>query len=484
MGPPRLIGEAGHHLSLIRTRVRRSAAFGGGGFARCSRSDRTLPISREFVHHRRIGCTEEDIRAWRARTAWRSPLLCLGSAAGAFAQDAASVADLARPTLRQAFETAWARQPEALALRPRRDAAQAQQQAAQAWTPEPPALIASNKTDRFNRNMGMRELEVGVAIPLWLPDERARSGAVAEAETSSVESRALAAQLRLAGVLRESWWQWQRAQVDADIARDQLANARLLATDVGKRFRAGDLARADQHQADGAVAAAESAVARALAAAASAAQQLRVASAGAAQPTGGAGLAAPEPEPMADLASAPDLAAHPAYRDLQDRAAVAESAAALGAVRSRANRSSRSSPRTSATFAASATTRRSPSGCAFRSVPAAVTPPEPRPAQAEATELQAQLALERERIMAEQDAARLRLASTRAQLAAADRRAQLADESRGFFDKSFRLGQTDLPTRLRIEAEAVEARRQAATARIEAAAAISQWRQALGLLPQ
>jgi len=52
------------------------------------------------------------------------------------------------------------------------------------------------------------------------------------------------------------------------------------------------------------------------------------------------------------------------------------------------------------------------------------------------------------------------------------------------FDKSFRLGETDLPTRLRIEAEAVEAERQEARSRIELATAISAWRQSLGLLPQ
>jgi cobalt-zinc-cadmium efflux system outer membrane protein len=78
----------------------------------------------------------------------------------------------------------------------------------------------------------------------------------------------------------------------------------------------------------------------------------------------------------------------------------------------------------------------------------------------------------------------VRVDASRSQLAAAERRAQLARESRGFFDKSFRLGETDLPTRLRIEAEAAEAERQAARTRIELAAAISAWRQALGLLPQ
>ena len=92
--------------------------------------------------------------------------------------------------------------------------------------------------------------------------------------------------------------------------------------------------------------------------------------------------------------------------------------------------------------------------------------------------------LERARLAGERDAAKARADGARLQLAAADRRAQLARESRGFFDKSFRMGETDLPTRLRIEAEAAEADRQAARARIELAAAISAWRQALGLLPQ
>jgi cobalt-zinc-cadmium efflux system outer membrane protein len=65
---------------------------------------------------------------------------------------------------------------------------------------------------------------------------------------------------------------------------------------------------------------------------------------------------------------------------------------------------------------------------------------------------------------------------------AAERRAQLARETKGFIDKSFRAGETDLPSRLRVELEAAEAERQAARASIELSHAISQWRQALGLL--
>jgi cobalt-zinc-cadmium efflux system outer membrane protein len=80
--------------------------------------------------------------------------------------------------------------------------------------------------------------------------------------------------------------------------------------------------------------------------------------------------------------------------------------------------------------------------------------------------------------------AQAKASAAQAQLKAAERRAKLALESRTFFDKSFQLGESDLPTRLRIEAEAVEARRQAALSRIEYSASISALRQAAGLLPQ
>jgi cobalt-zinc-cadmium efflux system outer membrane protein len=142
-----------------------------------------------------------------------------------------------RPSLnlRQVFEAAWARQPEAMALQARRDAARAQQQRRESWTPEPAALEVSNKTDRLNRNQGARELEVGVAVPLWLPGERGKSAALADAEGAAIESRATAAQLRVAATVREAWWQWQRARIEVESAREQLDNTRRIAADVARR---------------------------------------------------------------------------------------------------------------------------------------------------------------------------------------------------------------------------------------------------------
>jgi len=179
-----------------------------------------------------------------------------------------------------------------------------------------------------------------------------------------------------------------------------------------------------------------------------------------------------------------DIEAHAELQELKDRAAVAYRSAALTASQSRANLE----------LLLATTRNRGASGdAAQQTITLALRIPlggGPRVeariagARAEAAEVQAQLALQRERVSAERESARLRVECTRRQLDATERRARLARESRGFFDRSFSLGQTDLPTRLHIEAEATDAERQAARTRIELAAAISAWRQALGLLPQ
>ena len=396
-----------------------------------------------------------------------------GVNAGVYAQPEALPANL-----KDVFDAAWARQPESQALLMRRDAVQAQRRAAAAWTPEPPALEISNKTDRLTRNDGARELEAGIAIPLWLPGERSNSGALADAQTAAVESRVEAARLRLAATVREAWWNWERTRIDADIARGQLDNARCIATDVARRAKAGDLAQADQHQADGAVAAAEAAVAQAEAGATTAQQQLKAL-------TGSVALAAPTGTSPAEVEpTSSDMPIHPALNELQDRAAVAERTAALAAKQSRANPElTLSTTRERGAFGerydqAITVGIRIPFGAGPRHDSRVAA------ARADAVEAQAQFALDRARLQSEREAAEVRVNAARTQLAAAERRATLARETRGFFDKSFRLGETDLPTRLRIEAEATEAERQAARSRIELASAISTWRQALGLLPQ
>ena len=401
-----------------------------------------------------------------------------GLVLAAQAQGTSAVALSGSVSLKDVFDTAWQRQPEAQALQSRRDAAQAQAKAASMLSPEPPSLEISQRSDRMTGNSGAREAEVGIAIPIWLPGQRTASADLAQAEISLVERTLLASQLRLASSVRDAWWGWLRARVDTDLASEQLVNAQRLAADVAKRTNAGDLAKSDQHQAEGAVAAAQAHAAQAQAAAAAALAQV-MALTGKTAPPDLTVNAAGEPTPS----SGPSVG-HPLLAELEDRITMAERTAQLISTQKRSN------PELTV-----ATTRgrgafgerygqtvlvgiRVPFGAGPRHDARIAT------AQAEAIEVQSRLILERDRIQADQRGAASRLDAARTQLDAAQRRARLANESRGFFDKSFRLGETDLPTRLRVEAEATEATRQAARSQIDLASAISAWRQSLGLLPE
>ena len=394
-------------------------------------------------------------------------------------------------SLKQAYDAAWLRQPEALSQQTRLDAAAAQHEAASRWTPEPVALELSTKTDRLNQNLGRDETVAGISIPLWLPGERTRTVAVADAQVRAASSRVRAAQLRTAASVREAFWAWQRARVDHALATELLGHAQLLAQDVAKRVLAGDLARADQHQADGAVAGAQVARAEATSAMALATQRLRaltgeVPPAATAIPFYATAVAEPLPAAVPSVptdAGAQD-ARHPALAVLQDSAEVAQRSADLAQAQTRANpeltlATSRDRGQLNEAYQSSITLGiRIPLGSDSRNRAKGAS------AQADAIEAEALLRMERERVRSEVDAALVGLESAQTQLQASQQRALLARESRAFFQKSYRMGETDLPTRLRIEREAMDAERQAARAGIALAAAQSTLRQTLGLLPQ
>lgn len=381
-------------------------------------------------------------------------------------------------TLQQAFVQAWERQPEARALAQRRDASQALRQAAQAWTPEPAALEASVRSDRFNARQGARELEFGVAVPLWLPGERRRTQDLADALARGTDAQALLAQWHLAQILRDAWWTLRRDQEELAAADTRWQASQRLSADVARRVKAGELSKADQHQADGAAATAQGEYAQLRAKALASEQSLRALL--------GVALDAPlqvaedaEAEPASDAAGLP----HPQLQSLQAKSLAAKSAAALARVQSRGNpeltllQTRERAARGEANSGSVTIGLRFPLGSSDKHRAAI--------ANAGAEQIEAEVAAEREqeRLQASVRSARAALSAARTVLATSSERARLAEESRSFFDKSFRLGETDLPTRLRVELEAATAQREQARARIEVHHAIATLRQALGLLP-
>lgn len=387
-------------------------------------------------------------------------------------------------TLKQAYDAAWVRQPEALSSLARRDAAAARREIADSWIAEPAALEISTKTDQFNTNLGRREYVTGIALPLWLPGESSLAGRVAEAESRANGSREISAQLRTAATVREAWWNLQRSRGEQAIAVERLAKIKALADDVAKRVKVGDLARADQHQADGAVASAEIDLAEADSALATMTQTLRSLVGSAPDTMKPDAALFPESLPAVPADFSKLDSAHPSVIELFDRAEAARRSAELVKAQTRARPELTLATTSERGLFADPYQQtvtvglRIPFGSDSRNRAKASQ------AQAEAVEAEGQLQLERGRLVASLDSARLRVESLRAQSVVTERRVQLARESRGFFEKSFRLGETDLPTRLRIDLDAAEAEKQAARSRIDLAAAISALRQTLGLLPE
>ena len=388
-------------------------------------------------------------------------------------------------TLSTLLEAAWSRQPEAQSYTERLRAAESLRAANSAWTADAPAMLLQGKTDRPGSGAGGREVEVGVALPLWLPGQRQRAVALSDAQMLTLQGSLKAQRLQLAGLVREGWWQLQRTQTEMALAQTRVANAQQMARDVARRVKAGDLARADQHQTEGAVAQAESALAEAQGAYEVSLHALR----------GLTGRQDLLPENLAAVSEgdvstplptsdAPADDQHPLMAQALAQQSMASAQADLAASSRRASPeltvlTTRSRGQTGEPYQQSITVGlRVPFGAGVRA--------DARQAEAlaAAQEAQAMTLQMRARLQAQAASALARLRGAQAQWQATHRQAQLAKESQNFFDKSFRLGETDLPTRLRIEQGAVQAQKALSRARIDVSAAWSAWWQAMGELPK
>lgn len=424
-------------------------------------------------------------RAWAlvvvASLSWLSPL-------HAETTPGAHAPAPAKHTLTTLFEAAWVRQPQAQSYTSRRLAVESAKAANSAWMADAPALLLQGQTDHPGSGAGSRELEVGVALPLWLPGQRQHALAVSDAQARVLNSGLGAQRLQLAGLVRSAWWQVQRTQAELALARTRLSHAGDMADDVARRVRAGDLARADQHQAESARAQAEAALAEAIGTSEIDLHALRALT-GLPDLTPEHLAASTEgdvaaPLPALDALDAPAADGHPLMAEARAQQSMASAQADLAASSRRANPE----------LTVLATHNRGQAGDPYQqSVTVGLRLPfgagaraDARQADALANAQEAQAVTRQLQagLQAQAASALARLRSAHAQWQATQRMAQLAQESRRFFDKSFQLGETDLPTRLRIEQEAVQAQKALNRARIDVAAAWSAWWQAMGELPK
>jgi cobalt-zinc-cadmium efflux system outer membrane protein len=390
----------------------------------------------------------------------------------------AALAALAPPayaesTLRDAVERAWARQPAYQAQAARAEEFAAKRDAAQALFPESPSLSVGNRNDRLNRNDGQSEWEAGIALPLWLPGEQGRQTTIVGAERDQYDTTLAAAKLKVAGEVRDAYWQARLTENELVLARRKVDEAAALAADVERRVKAGDLARVDLNQAQAAERLARATLTEAEIKTFRATQGFSVMTGLNAFPGGEETLAS----------QTPPLDEHPLLAPLQR--AVATTQAKLD----QASRSLRKNPelelgvrRERALFdepyANSLEVRfRLPFASDARNKPRIAA------ANAEMIEAQAAYSLERRKIAAEIEAARRELEQARAVVNLSETRFTLAADTQRLLARAFALGELDLVSRLRAENERFDAELNFTRARIEGARAIARMNQALGVLP-
>ena len=396
-------------------------------------------------------------------------------AAGVAAQTASQ-----SPTLKQALDAAWQNSNQSRALENRRGEFAAKEKAASSWISGEPVAGIAHRTDRLNRNEGFREYEAELELPLWNPGVRTAVQADVAAQRLGFDGQWLLAKLKLAGELRALSANAATAQVELDLNKRKLLDATALAQDLNRRVKVGENARVDGLQAEALVQQAQTAMAQANSQLTRLQHQWRSLT--------GLATVSPPDETLASLAgneadAAPVSPDHPALRSAQAQVSSAQARLALadadkrdpmaigvGVARERAN------------FAGANETKlrialRIPLGGDNRNAPRRAA------ARAELDSAQAEADAALRQLPAEAAAASADLRGARAAQVAARERVRLSTEVQTLITKSWRLGESDLPARLRADNEQFEASLSLARATIDVQRAIANLNQAHGYLP-
>ena len=392
---------------------------------------------------------------------WVAFVVGISLAAGSLAQGSVG--------LREASEAAWALSPQVRALQHRQAELDARGRAASSLLSGPPSVSLSHRTDRVGSNGGLRESEAEISAPLWNPRVRSATAAQVEADRLLLEREQLVARARVTGEVRELAAQIAVAEVERDLAARKLEEGRALAADVQRRVRAGDAARVDLLQAESLVQQTRAAHEQAAAALVRLQSQWRALT-GLTQVAGlDEAPATTQEHPAVSAAQAQVRAAESRLNlALADRRDPVEVGVGVSRERPAFGAPNETSMRLSVRVPLGSYNRNAPRVAAARAELAS--------AEAEADAAQRTVHSERMAAGAELEASR------RAEAFAAER-ARLATDVRALIARSYQLGETDLPTRLRAETEHAEAQLAHARAQVETRRAISRSNQAFGVLP-
>jgi outer membrane protein, heavy metal efflux system len=383
------------------------------------------------------------------------------------------IASTASISIAEAFQLALAQQPWTLAASERQRELQSREALADSWLADSPTIASGLKAG--NRESA-RELEVEISAPIATASRRSLQLASVRGESSVYNANLAQLSLKLAGEVRDAYWAVQLAASELALADDEVRRAEAIATDSARRTAAGDSARVDTLQAELNLQTLRSTRVEVEQRLLAARQVLR----GLIGDSASRGLS--------DRAEARDGSAQQ-VRDEHPALLLANQSSQLARAKlSEAAGLTNGAP----TVSFALTNERSNTGGNASTARIGISVPfggshraAPRIAQAgaELAEAQANIPLLRRHLQAEAASAQAAVTSAERRISVLTERERLANEVATLYAKAYRLGELDLPTRLRAEGERANANLALSRAHIEHKHAISRANQALGLLP-
>jgi len=375
--------------------------------------------------------------------------------------------------LSQVLEKAYARTPMQASLQSRDAMVSARSRVANALLPSAPAVNVIHQNDVIGSGRGERDWQAELELPVWLPKQRDNRMKVAEAIQASTSAIRQSLKLQVAGQLREAVWNIAVNENNLSLALNKLQVANKLQSDVDMRYRAGELARTDAMLAEQETLRVEKEKVRAEAELMHARHRYYVL-------TGLRELPASYTENQSNLE---DYSQSPIWLEAQSKVGLAETERDLVQVESHENMRVLLNARSSK--GAFDTTNNDSIGVHVR-VPFGGEA-SAAPARAAAEMVVGNALTEREAMKFELETAmheaEHNLSVSRAELTIATKQHEIARESLTLAQKAFQLGETDLVSLLRVQAQSFEAERVFTTRQIQVQWDIARYNQTVGVLP-
>jgi outer membrane protein TolC len=147
--------------------------------------------------------------------------------------------------LHEVLEKTIARNPLQASMQSREGMVTAKSLIAHAILPSTPAMIVAHQNDALASGRNEREWLAEVELPIWLPNQRSNRLKVADAFQTNMAASRESIRLQVAGMLREALWDIAFNDNNFALATSKLELARNLQVDVDKRYQAGEMAKTD-----------------------------------------------------------------------------------------------------------------------------------------------------------------------------------------------------------------------------------------------